>query len=50
MIEQANALYKEGKTAEAQALFEKIGAMNKETTGEGATAEVADAAKVLVKQ
>lgn len=50
MIEQANALYKEGKTAEAQALFEKIGAMNKGTTGEGATAEVADAAKVLVKQ
>lgn len=50
MIEQANALYKEGKTAEAQALFEKIGAMNKGTTGEGATVEVADAAKVLVKQ
>ena len=50
MIEQANALYKEGKTAEAQALFEKIAAMNKGTTGEGATAEVADAAKVLVKQ
>lgn len=50
MIEQANVLYKEGKTAEAQALFEKIGAMNKGTTGEGATAEVADAAKVLVKQ
>lgn len=50
MIEQANALYKEGKTAEAQALFEKIGAMNKESTGDGASAEVADAAKVLVKQ
>ena len=29
MIEQANILYKEGKVAEAQALFEKIGSMNK---------------------
>ena len=50
MIEQANALYKEGKTAEAQVLFEKIGTMNKESSGENASAEVADAAKVLVKQ
>ena len=45
MIEQANALYKEGKTAEAQALFEKIGAMNKE-----AQAAPAEDAAVLVKK
>lgn len=50
MIEQANALYKAGNTAEAQALFEKIGTMNKEATGDSASAEVADAAKMLVKQ
>lgn len=50
MIEQANALYKEGKTAEAQALFEKIGSMNKETAGEGASSEVAEDAAVLVKK
>ena len=49
MIEQANALYKEGKVAEAQALFEKIGTMSKESQG-GSTSEVAEDAAVLVKK
>lgn len=49
MIEQANALYKEGKVAEAQALFEKIGTMNKEAQG-GDTSAVAEDAAVLVKK
>ena len=50
MIEQANALYKEGKTAEAQALFEKIGTMNKEAASGDASSEVAEDAAVLVKK
>ena len=29
MMDQANALYKEGKTQEAQDLYDKISAMNK---------------------
>ena len=64
MIDQANNLYKEGKTQEAQELFDKVGAMNKEMQGsapvaaptetaapalEIPTAESADAA-VLVKK
>ena len=50
MIEQANALYKEGKTAEAQALFEKIGTMNKEAASGDASSAVAEDAAVLVKK
>lgn len=50
MIEQANALYKEGKTAEAQALFEKIGTMNKEAASGDASSDVAEDAAVLVKK
>ena len=60
MIDQANSLYKEGKTQEAQELFDKVGAINKEMQGsaptetaapalEIPTAESADAA-VLVKK
>lgn len=60
MIDQANNLYKEGKTQEAQELFDKVGAINKEMQGsaptetaapalEIPTAESADAA-VLVKK
>ena len=49
MIEQANTLYKEGKVAEAQALFEKIGAMNKDNQG-GSASEVTEDAAVLVKK
>ena len=30
MMEQANALYKEGKTTEAQALYDQISALNKQ--------------------
>lgn len=33
MIDQANNLYKEGKTQEAQELFAKVGAINKEMQG-----------------
>lgn len=52
MIEQANTLYKEGKTAEAQALFDKVGAMNKELqAGESAPATgVIEDAMVFVKK
>lgn len=50
MIEQANALYKEGKTAEAQALFEKIGTMNKEAQGGDTAGNTAEDAAVLVKK
>lgn len=64
MIDQANSLYKEGKTQEAQELFDKVGAINKEMQGTAAeaatteasapaleipTADAADAA-VLVKK
>lgn len=39
-MEQANALYKEGKTAEAQALYDQVSTMNQTmqatTTGEQA--------------
>ncbi|MBQ3511246.1 MAG: hypothetical protein IJA30_02985 [Bacilli bacterium] len=60
MIDQANNLYKEGKTQEAQELFDKVGAINKEMQDsvptetaapalEIPTAESADAA-VLVKK
>ena len=60
MIDQANNLYKEGKTQEAQELFDKVGTINKEMQGsaptetaapalEIPTAESADAA-VLVKK
>lgn len=51
MIEQANGLYKEGKVAEAQALFEKIGAMNKGAQADAsATDAQAEAGAVLVKK
>ena len=51
MIEQANGLYKEGKVAEAQALFEKIGAMNKGAQADAsATDAQAEAGSVLVKK
>lgn len=64
MIDQANSLYKEGKIQEAQELFDKVGAINKEMQGTAAeaatteasapaleipTADAADAA-VLVKK
>ena len=42
-------LKKEGKVAEAQALFEKIGAMNKDNQG-GSASEVTEDAAVLVKK
>lgn len=50
MIEQANTLYKEGKVTEAQALFEKIGAMNKGEEGGEANSAASEEPAVLVKK
>ena len=47
MIEQGNALYKEGKTEEAEAVFNQVGEMNKEIQG---TIPTVEEAKVLVKE
>ena len=47
MIEQGNALYKEGKTEEAEAVFNQVGELNKEIQG---TIPTVEEAKVLVKE
>lgn len=46
MIEKANALYKEGKTQEAQALFNQVGEMNKQLQAQ----VVGQDGQVLVKK
>lgn len=46
IIEQANALYKEGKTAEAQALYNQVSSMNQSM--QAANTAQPEAAKVLV--
>ena len=48
MMAQANALYKEGRVAEAQSLYDQISQLNREMNGEG-TPATDDNAKVLVK-
>ena len=48
MIEQANSLYKEGKTQEAQEIFDKVGAINREMQAVPTTDSVDPA--VLVKK
>ena len=48
MMAQANALYKEGRVAEAQSLYDQISQLNREMNGEG-TPDTDDNAKVLVK-
>ena len=48
MMAQANALYKEGRVAEAQSLYDQISQLNREKNGEG-TSATDDNAKVLVK-
>ena len=48
MIEQGNALYKEGKTAEAEAVFNQVGAINQEI--QSTIPAVTEDAKVLVKE
>ena len=45
---QANALYKEGRVAEAQSLYDQISQLNREMNSDGAPA-TDDNAKVLVK-
>lgn len=46
MIDQANNLYKEGKTQEAQELFDKVGAINKEMQGSAPTETAAPALEI----
>ena len=48
MMAQANALYKEGRVAEAQSLYNQISQLNREINSDGAPA-TDDNAKVLVK-
>ena len=48
MMAQANALYKEGRVAEAQSLYDQISQLNREMNSDGAPA-TDDNAKVLVK-
>ena len=48
MMAQANALYKEGRVADAQSLYDQISQLNREKNGEG-TSATDDNAKVLVK-
>ena len=48
MIEQGNALYKEGKTDEAEAVFNQVSELNQEI--QSTIPEVTEDAKVLVKE